>query len=84
MGAGRFGRASTSPTRGSGRSTRWSARCRLLADIGDGVPSFYVDDHGVYWMHSESEQYESTLEVIERSAIESRYPTVDPDHPLSA
>ena len=27
---------------------------RLIADIGDGVPSFYVDECGVFWMHSES------------------------------
>ena len=52
---------------------------RLIADIGDGVPSFYVDDCGVFWMHSESEQYESTLQAIERSENEACYPTVDPD-----
>ena len=57
---------------------------RLIADIGDGVPSFYVDDCGVFWMHSESEQYESTLQAIERSEIEACYPTVDPVRPLSA
>ena len=55
---------------------------RLLADIGDGVPSFYLDATGRYWMYSEYEDYESTLEPVERSRIEREFPSVDPDRPL--
>ena len=33
-------------------------------------------------MYTESENYESRLEPVERSWIEVHFPTVDPDRPL--
>jgi hypothetical protein len=55
----------------------------LLADIGDGVPSFYLDPgDGSYWMYQQSENYETTLTSVSREWIRTHYPTVDLDRPL--
>ena len=55
----------------------------LLADIGDGVPSFYLDPgDGSYWMYQQSENYETTLTSVIREWIRTHYPTVDLDRPL--
>jgi hypothetical protein len=55
----------------------------LLADIGDGVPSFYVDPHdGSYWMYEQSENYETTLTPVSREWIRTHCPTVDLDRRL--
>jgi hypothetical protein len=59
------------------------ARMRLLADIGDGVPSFYLDaETGSYWECSEFEDYRKELRRVDRHYIETNFPTVDPDRPL--
>lgn len=57
---------------------------RLLADTGDGVPSFYVDPDGTFWEYVQMENYETTLRQVNRAWITANYPTVDPDRPLDA
>jgi hypothetical protein len=59
------------------------AHMKLLADIGDGVPSFYLEkETGAYWQCSELENYRTELRRVDRRYIEKNFPTVDPDRPL--
>jgi hypothetical protein len=58
------------------------SRMRLLADIGDGVPSFYLDETGSYWECSEFEDYRKELRRVDRRYIAENFPTVDPDRPV--
>ncbi len=55
----------------------------LLADIGDGVPSVYVDPvDGSYWELNQFEDYRAELRRVDRRYIETNYPTVDPGRML--
>jgi hypothetical protein len=59
------------------------AAMRLLADMGDGVPSFYVDPgDGSYWQRTEWEDGRSELRRVDREYIQANFPSVDPDRPL--
>ena len=59
-------------------------RLRLLADIGNGVPSFYLDPaDDTYWQCTESEDYSKELRQVDRLYITQNFPTVDPDRPIA-
>jgi hypothetical protein len=55
----------------------------LLADSGEGRPSFYVDpSDGSYWELREFDNYRSELRRVELSYIGATFPTVDPERRL--
>jgi len=59
------------------------SKMKLLADIGDGVPSFYLDPSDQsFWELTEFEDYTTELRQVTRGYIRERFPTVDPDRPL--
>lgn len=52
---------------------------RLLADDGDGNPSFYLDrSERSYWECQEFENYRKELRKIDRDQILTHFPVVDP------
>ena len=57
---------------------------RLLADSGSGVPSFLLDpEDGSYWQHTYFEDHSEELRRVDRAFLESNFPTVDPDRPIT-
>jgi hypothetical protein len=57
---------------------------RLLFDSGSCVPSFLLDpEDGSYWRHTYFEDYSEELRRVDRAYIESDFPTVDPDRPIT-
>jgi hypothetical protein len=56
----------------------------LLFDGGSGVPSFLLDPtDGTYWQHTFFEDRSEELRRVDRAYIESNFPTVDPDRPIT-
>ena len=59
------------------------ARMSLLTDTGEGTPSFYIDEtDGSYWQYRQFEDLRTELRRVDRTYIESNYPTVDPHRPV--
>jgi hypothetical protein len=53
----------------------------LAGSTETGAGEFYYDaETKAYWHYIQYEDYRTTLQSIERSEIESKYPTVDCDH----
>jgi len=79
----RFERGRFIPDAGMKAINERLSSMRLLADAGDGTPSFYVDpSDGSYWECREYEDYRKELRKVNREYIEQNYPTVDPDRRL--
>ena len=59
------------------------SRMKLLADIGNGVSSVFMDpDDGTLWSYEQGENYETTFTRVTREWILAHHPTFDPDRPL--
>ena len=59
------------------------SKMKLLADIGDGTPSFYLNEADQsFWEVTEFENYRTQLRKVDRAYIREKFPTVDPDRPL--
>jgi hypothetical protein len=59
-------------------------KLKLLADTGSCCyGSFYYDpSEKIYWRYVQHEDYRTYLQIIERSEIEKKYPSVDCNHLL--
>ena len=56
------------------------SRMKLLADSGEGIPSFYFDPiERTYWQSTEFEDYRKELKEVSRAYIEAVFPSVNCD-----
>lgn len=58
-------------------------KCKLLADNGPCIPSFYFDPVlKLYWKCTEYQDYSKELEQVNRKYIIKNFPTVELDNLL--